>query len=89
MNVKNRIKPPAPAAPTLEDDINSIEGMTDDEIDAELESYGINPKCAVEKVTSSVRDKLNAYSREEGRLHARETVTRHPIHRPHAVNGEE
>lgn len=87
MNAKNPINPPD--VPTLEEDIRSIEAMSDEEIDAELASYGINAKLAIEKVTSSVRSKLNAYSKERGRLHAKEAVTHQPVHRPHAVNGEE
>jgi hypothetical protein len=71
---------------TLEQDIAEIEAMTDDEIDRELVSYGIDPQRAIAKVTRNVRNKLSEWDR--GPLHAKEDVV-HPTPVPHAFTGEE
>jgi hypothetical protein len=86
MNAKkkpNRSKP----AVDLQTDIASVEAMSDQELDATLAQYGIDPQPAIDKVRAMVQNKLHEW-RARGVLHAEETVAAHPTS-DHAVNGEE
>jgi hypothetical protein len=83
---KNRSIRPVPAS-VLEQDIASIEAMSDEEIDRELESYGIDPQRAIAKVTATVRNKMSEFAKR-GALHAEKTVG-HRTPAAHAIPSEE
>ena len=78
MTTKN--KPNAPKRPTLAEEVANIEGLSAAEIDAELESYGIDPEPAIRKVKAMVEDKLVEW-RRRGILHRKEDLA-------HAGRGE-
>jgi hypothetical protein len=73
--------------PTLVQDMADISTMSDEEIDRELRSYGIDPDKAIEKVTTTVRNKMNEWEKR-GILHAKKTVAHHHASTP-ATNRED
>jgi len=71
-------KPVKPVLNSLDDDIAAIGRMSDEEIDRELISYGIDPQAAVAKVKNTVRNKLSEWG-HRGSLHEKEAVIHHTL----------
>jgi hypothetical protein len=85
MTKKN--KPVKPVLNSLDDDIAAIERMSDEEIDRELISYGIDPQNAIAKVKNTVRNQMSKWG-HRGPLHEKEAVTHHASS-PTRLNGKD